>query len=186
VMSPIPVTALSKAGICGRSLAGNESPNRVGGMDIRLIWVLCVVRQRSLRRVTRPGVPAQCDVSECDREASTIRRPWTTSGCRGTGTTEWCLKYYVNTGSKNATGHLMQYMRFPQMSFGNLCLKWYDAVSLREGFPALRRSVVTPSSRVVVCLNHEDGGTMFLWNVRNRSSKHQNEPQETWNQLPNL
>jgi hypothetical protein len=28
--------------------------------------------------------PTECGVSECDREASTMRRPWPTRGCRAT------------------------------------------------------------------------------------------------------
>jgi len=29
--------------------------------------------------------PTECFVTECDREASTIRRPWRTRGCRAMG-----------------------------------------------------------------------------------------------------
>jgi hypothetical protein len=36
--------------VCGRSLAAIVGSNTVGGMDICLLWVLCVVRERSLRR----------------------------------------------------------------------------------------------------------------------------------------
>jgi len=32
--------------------------------------------------ITRAGGPTECDASECDREASTMRRPWPTEGCR--------------------------------------------------------------------------------------------------------
>ena len=46
----IPVAARSKAWVCGRSLAGIMGLNPAGGMDVCLLWVLCVVRQRSLRR----------------------------------------------------------------------------------------------------------------------------------------
>jgi hypothetical protein len=44
------VIALSKAWICGRSLAGIAGSNHAGGMDVRVLWVLCVVRLRSLGR----------------------------------------------------------------------------------------------------------------------------------------
>ena len=40
----IPVAALSKACVCGRSLAGFVSSNPAGGMCVCLLWVLCVVR----------------------------------------------------------------------------------------------------------------------------------------------
>ena len=35
---------------CGRSTTEIVGSNPIGGMDICLLWVLCVVRQRSLRR----------------------------------------------------------------------------------------------------------------------------------------
>jgi hypothetical protein len=40
---PIPVVTRSQAWVCGRSLAGIVSSNPTGGIDIRLLWVLCVV-----------------------------------------------------------------------------------------------------------------------------------------------
>jgi hypothetical protein len=42
--TPILVAALSKALVWGHSLAGNVVSNPTGGMDICLLWVLCVVR----------------------------------------------------------------------------------------------------------------------------------------------
>jgi len=41
---PIPVAMQSKALVCGRSLTGTEGSNPAGGMDVCLLWVLCVVR----------------------------------------------------------------------------------------------------------------------------------------------
>jgi len=46
----IPVAAWSKAWVCGSSLAGIVGLNPAGGMNICLLWVLCVVRYRSLCR----------------------------------------------------------------------------------------------------------------------------------------
>ena len=40
----------SKMSVCGRSLAGIVGSNPAGGRDVSLLWVLCVVRWRSLRR----------------------------------------------------------------------------------------------------------------------------------------
>jgi len=40
---PVPVAAQSKEWICGRSPAEIVGLNLTGGMDIRLLWVLCVV-----------------------------------------------------------------------------------------------------------------------------------------------
>jgi len=41
---PIPVIARSKAWAFGRSLARIVGSNPAGGMDVCLLWVLCVVR----------------------------------------------------------------------------------------------------------------------------------------------
>jgi len=38
----IPATTLSKARVCGPSLAGVAGSNPAGGMDVYLLWVLCV------------------------------------------------------------------------------------------------------------------------------------------------
>ena len=46
---PMPVAARSKASVCGRSLVGAVGSNPAGGMDVCRLWVLCVVRYRSLR-----------------------------------------------------------------------------------------------------------------------------------------
>jgi hypothetical protein len=48
----------------------------------------CVVRLRSLRRADHwfGGVsPNVMCLAECDREASTVRMPWPTKGCRVVG-----------------------------------------------------------------------------------------------------
>jgi hypothetical protein len=44
IKTQIPVTARSKSWICGRSLAGISGSNTAGGMDVCLLWVLCVAR----------------------------------------------------------------------------------------------------------------------------------------------
>ena len=57
------------------------------GMEFCLLWVLCVVRQISPRRAdhsARGVLPSV--VSKCNREASTLRRPWPNRGCRTTKT----------------------------------------------------------------------------------------------------
>jgi hypothetical protein len=73
--NPIPVTAPSKASVCGRSLAGIVCSNPAGGMDVCLVSVVCCqveVSATGWSLVQRS--PTECGVSECDREAST-RRP---------------------------------------------------------------------------------------------------------------
>jgi len=37
-------TERSKAWVCGRSLAGTAGSNPARGMDVCLLWVVCVVR----------------------------------------------------------------------------------------------------------------------------------------------
>jgi hypothetical protein len=46
----IPVAAKFKAWVCGRSLTAIADSNPAGDMDVCLLRVLCVVRQRSLLR----------------------------------------------------------------------------------------------------------------------------------------
>ena len=47
---PVPVAARSKAWVCGSWTGEAAGSNHAGGIDFCLLWVLCVVRQRSLRR----------------------------------------------------------------------------------------------------------------------------------------
>ena len=47
---PVQVAARSKAQVFGRSPAETVGSNTTEGMDVCLLWVLCVVRYRSLRR----------------------------------------------------------------------------------------------------------------------------------------
>jgi hypothetical protein len=42
--NPIPVAARSKAWVCGRSYTEIVGSNPAEGMDVCLLWVLCVVR----------------------------------------------------------------------------------------------------------------------------------------------
>jgi hypothetical protein len=43
------------------------------------------VRGPCVGLITRPEGPTECGVTECDREASIVRRPWTTRGCYAMG-----------------------------------------------------------------------------------------------------
>ena len=47
---PIPVASRSNAWVCGLLLAGIVGSNTAGGIDVCLLWVLCVVRLMSLCR----------------------------------------------------------------------------------------------------------------------------------------
>jgi hypothetical protein len=67
----------------GRSLAGIGGSNPAGGMEVCLLWVLCVIKWRSASGwslVQRS--PTECGVSECDCEVSTVMRLRPTRGCR--------------------------------------------------------------------------------------------------------
>ena len=58
-----PVAARSMAWVCGRSLAWIAGSNPAGGMDVCLLWVLCVVRYRSLLgadHLSRGVLPSVC------------------------------------------------------------------------------------------------------------------------------
>jgi len=46
----IPLAARPKVWIYGALIAGIAGSNPAGGMDVCLLWVLCVVREISLRR----------------------------------------------------------------------------------------------------------------------------------------
>ena len=43
------MAAWSKAWVCGRPLAGIVGSNPAGDMDVYLLWLLCVVKQRLVR-----------------------------------------------------------------------------------------------------------------------------------------
>jgi hypothetical protein len=79
---PIPEAARSKAWVCGRSLTGIEGTEPAGGMDVWLFKSVarCQVEVSATdRSLVRKG-STECGVSECDREASIMRRPWPTTG----------------------------------------------------------------------------------------------------------
>ena len=64
-------------------------------MDVRLLCMFCVTRQRCASGwslVQRS--PTERVVSECDREASIMRRPWPTRGC--CATEEKCIILYMS------------------------------------------------------------------------------------------
>jgi hypothetical protein len=63
----VPVAARSKAEVCGRSPAEIVGSDPTESMDVCLLWVLCVVRLRSLKRVDHwsRGVLPNCNVSLC-------------------------------------------------------------------------------------------------------------------------
>ena len=80
---PIPVAERCKARVRCRSLAVIAGLNPAGGIDVCLLWVLCVVRLRSLQRAdySSSGV-LLTDVTVWDLETLAMRRPWSPLGRR--------------------------------------------------------------------------------------------------------
>jgi hypothetical protein len=63
-------------------------------MDVCLVWVLSGT-DLWVGLITRPEESYwMCGVYECDREASTLRRPWPTTGCRA-------RKKYIYTDNRS-------------------------------------------------------------------------------------
>jgi hypothetical protein len=80
---PILMATPSKACVCGRSLAGIGFSDSCQAMDVSLLCVSCVVRYRSLGRVDHSSRGVLLNVvCQCDCEASIMKRPWPTKGCR--------------------------------------------------------------------------------------------------------
>jgi hypothetical protein len=81
---PIPVSAPSKAWIWSRSLAcwdcGFKSCRGHGCLSLASV-VCCQVEVSVSVWSLVQRCPTECGVSECDREALTMRRVWPTSGC---------------------------------------------------------------------------------------------------------
>jgi len=64
------VAARTKAWVYGRSIAGIEGSNPARGMDVCLLWELCVDKYTSLRRTdpsSRGVLPSVVYVLECDQ-----------------------------------------------------------------------------------------------------------------------
>jgi hypothetical protein len=79
---PIPVAARSKAWV-NRSLPGIVGSSPAGGHGcVSLVSVVyCQVEVSASDWSPVQRSPTECGVSECDREASIMRRPWPTRGC---------------------------------------------------------------------------------------------------------
>jgi hypothetical protein len=75
--------ARSKPWVCSLSLAGIVGSNLARGHGcVSLVGVVCCqVDVSTSGRSLVQRSPAECGVSECDLEASIIRRPWPTGGC---------------------------------------------------------------------------------------------------------
>ena len=75
------MAARSKGWVCGCSIAGFVGSNPVGSMDLSLslsceCCVCCQLREVSATgRLLVQRIIAECDVSECDLETSTMNRP---------------------------------------------------------------------------------------------------------------
>jgi len=93
--------ARSKAGVCGQSFARIAGLNAAGDMDVCPLWVLCVVRCRSLRLSDRSSRGA-LQSAVC---LSVIVKPPEGPGSRG-AVAQWA---YINTATNvdiNSTLHI--------------------------------------------------------------------------------
>jgi hypothetical protein len=75
---PIPVATQSKAWFCGRSLAGIAGSNPARGIAVYVSVMSCQVDVSVSGWSLVQRSPTECDVSDYDREASIVRRPWPT------------------------------------------------------------------------------------------------------------
>ena len=72
--SPIPVAARYKAWVWGFSLTGVPGSNPPGSVEVCLLWMVCLSGTGLCDGlITSTHSPAECGVSDCDREASTMR-----------------------------------------------------------------------------------------------------------------
>jgi hypothetical protein len=72
------VSVRSNAWVCGRSLAVTAGSNPAGGTDVSVVYRQIEIPALGWSLVQRSPT---CGVSECDREASIMRRPWSTRSC---------------------------------------------------------------------------------------------------------
>jgi hypothetical protein len=81
------VAARSKAWVCGRSLAGIAGSDPAGGHGcLSLVSVVCCqIEVSATGRSLVQMSPTEFGVSECDREASILKRAWPTKGCCAMG-----------------------------------------------------------------------------------------------------
>jgi hypothetical protein len=81
VFKPIPVPTPSKARVCRHLRAGIVGSNPAGAWMSVSFVVCCQVEVSASGWSLVQRSPTECGVSECDREASIMRRPWPTRGC---------------------------------------------------------------------------------------------------------
>ena len=79
------MAAWPKVWVCGSSFP------RIAGSNPAEAWMsvscclCCKVEVSTRGRSLVQRSPTESGVSECDREATILRRPWTTKGCRAIG-----------------------------------------------------------------------------------------------------
>jgi hypothetical protein len=72
---PKPMSAWPESWMCVHSLAGFAGSIQAGGMDVRLLCVVCcLVEVSATGRSLAQRSPTECGVSECDREAVAVTR----------------------------------------------------------------------------------------------------------------
>jgi hypothetical protein len=87
---PIPVSARINAWVCGLSFPkGCGFDSRLGHGCLSAVSFVCCQIGWSLVQ----GSPTACSLSRCDRETSTIKKPWPTTDCRARKMKTYTLKY---------------------------------------------------------------------------------------------
>jgi len=135
VNKPISLAARSEAWVLGRSLAGITGSNPTGGC-LPLVSVVCcqVEVSASGRSFVQKGTN-ECGMTECDREASTVRRRWTTRACRAMGQKKMVTKMRCGTsvGTVNRLTYLPTYLLIP---WSRVLLERLTGSQLVKKFPA--------------------------------------------------
>ena len=75
----IPVAARSKGLVCSLSLAGIARSNTARNTDVRVLWMLCVIRQRFLRRTDascREVLPSVCVIVYDQMQRNPLHLQW--------------------------------------------------------------------------------------------------------------
>jgi len=78
------VAARCKVWVNGHSLSGFVGSNPAGGMNVCSLWLLCVIRQRSLCRADHSSREI-LSIMVCECEVSAVGRSWPTRVYRAMG-----------------------------------------------------------------------------------------------------
>jgi hypothetical protein len=137
------VAARSQAWVCGRMHAGIVGSNPPGCIDVCLLLstVYCQVKVSATGWSLVQRSLTECGVSECDGEASIMRRPWPTRGCYAI----WVGVELTSVRLWVLTAVLLRIQVFRDMT---LCgfRKWFPNIR-RKVHPSKRRLTTSPTTQ---------------------------------------